>query len=225
MPLITFDFHNTLAHCDAWFELEVRTLPSVVLAAASGIVLDDETRVSVDAAYRRVREQVMATGIELDALASVLATYDALGIEVDREAATAAIDAAMRHALHDLQPVDGAVALVTQLHEDGYRLGIVSSAVYHPFLEWALAAFDIAHCFEFVVTSASAGYYKSSPAIYHHALGLASMRPHEAVHIGDSARWDVTTAASIGIGTVLLRTARIDRFANAADLLPPDLTL
>ena len=28
---ITFDFHNTLIHCDPWFELEVRTLPGAFL--------------------------------------------------------------------------------------------------------------------------------------------------------------------------------------------------
>jgi len=28
---ITFDFHNTLAACPEWFELEVRTLPSSFL--------------------------------------------------------------------------------------------------------------------------------------------------------------------------------------------------
>jgi tRNA (guanine37-N1)-methyltransferase len=225
VTLITFDFHNTLAHCNAWFDLEVRTLPIVVLERLPGLTVDDEMRTSVAAAYRRVREQVMATGDELDALASVLATLASLNIDIDRDTAVALIDEAMEQALHDLQPVDGAVALVKQLHEDGYRLGIVSSAIYHPFLEWALAAFGIDHCFEFVVTSASAGYYKSSPAIYQHALELASALPHEAVHVGDSVRWDVTTAASIGISTVLLKTARFDRFADAVDLLPPDLTL
>ncbi len=29
---ITFDFHNTLAECPEWFELEVRHLPSAYLA-------------------------------------------------------------------------------------------------------------------------------------------------------------------------------------------------
>nr|MBA2290299.1 hypothetical protein [Chloroflexia bacterium] len=37
MQIITFDFHNTVAHCDPWFELEIRTLPAAVLGRLADV--------------------------------------------------------------------------------------------------------------------------------------------------------------------------------------------
>jgi FMN phosphatase YigB (HAD superfamily) len=57
--------------------------------------------------------------------------------------------------------------------------------------------------FQHVVTSASCGIYKSDPGIYSYTLDLFSVSPENAVHIGDSHRFDVVSAASIGMQTIL----------------------
>ncbi|MGI8484997.1 MAG: tRNA (guanosine(37)-N1)-methyltransferase TrmD [Thermomicrobiales bacterium] len=228
MPLVTFDFHNTLAHCDSWFALEIRELPGAVLTAmldGTGDAPSPDVIADLTAHYRQLRQQVMASGIEIDAQTSVMATFGLIGIEADPVVVEHHIEQIMYASLHDLLPVLGARELVRALHERGFRLGVISSAVYHPFLEWSLERFGIAECFDFVVTSASAGFYKSSPKIYEYALDLAGVTPSLALHIGDSPRWDVTTASSVGMSTILLNMTQ-HRMVAAADeegLTAPDL--
>ena len=228
MPLVTFDFHNTIAHCDSWFALEVRELPGAVLQAMQDGTGDSPSPALIadmTAHYQQLRQQVMASGIEIDAQTSVMATFATMGIVADPVLVGHHIEQIMRTALHDLHPVPGSRELVRALHERGFRLGVISSAVFHPFLEWSLEQFGIAECFEFVITSASAGFYKSSPKIYEYALELADVAPLHALHIGDSPRWDVTTASSVGMSTILLNMAQHRMVVATAEegLTEPDL--
>lgn len=228
MTLITFDFHNTLASCDRWFQLEISLLAQEVYAALRSVHIPVDRLIPDDElvrAYREVRTAVIASGRERDALDSVMTTFSALDFEVEALDAALVIDRLMHEAMDDVAPIPGAPETVRALHADGFTLGVVSSAIYPPFLEWALDAFGISDCFDFIVTSASAGAYKSDPAIYHHALGIADVNAADAVHIGDSPRWDATTAREAGMRTVLLLTPTMDRYRDARDLTPPDLTL
>ena len=71
MPVITFDFHNTIANCDPWFDLEVRHLPSAVvdhLGLPDSALID---RASLDTAYAALRRRVISSGSEIDAFDSV----------------------------------------------------------------------------------------------------------------------------------------------------------
>jgi FMN phosphatase YigB (HAD superfamily) len=98
---------------------------------------------------------------------------------------------------------------------------VVSSAIYHPFLEWTLERFGILDAFEMVITSASCGFYKSRPEIYQHALDALSIAPDELVHIGDSLVYDVTTAGSLGVRTVWLNAESDGE--HGADMRVPTL--
>jgi FMN phosphatase YigB (HAD superfamily) len=118
------------------------------------------------------------------------------------------------------------VETVRALHDDGIRLGVVSSAVYHPFLEWSLEMFGIASAFTTVVTSASAGFYKSRPEIYRRAAEHLGVSPNRIVHVGDSLRFDVGGASRAGMGTVWLqhRERREDERKFSPDLTLSTLT-
>lgn len=231
MSLVTFDFHNTLAHCDTWFALEIRELPGAVLRAMHeerGGAADPDAIAALTASYRRLRESIMESGIEIDAHTCVMMTFAELEIEADPQQAEHLLARIMRAAMHDVRPVAGAPDLVRDLHAAGFHIGVVSSAVYHPFLEWCLARFGIAECIDFVITSASAGFYKSSTRIYEHALKTAGVAPTQAIHIGDSPRLDVTTAHHAGMATVLLRAEAIDPHVptpGSAEPATPDLVV
>ncbi|MGN6483420.1 MAG: HAD family hydrolase [Thermomicrobiales bacterium] len=228
MPLVTFDFHNTLAACDRWFQLEIARFAAEVYAALTPRHTPPH-RLLPEAdlihAYRTVRQGVIASGHEKDALASVMATFSALGIEADPLEAAHAIDRLMHEAADDIAPILGAPDAVHALQERCVTLAVVSSAIYPPFLDWTLEAFGIRDAFSAIVTSASAGVYKSNPAIYRHALDLTGFSPASAIHIGDSPRWDATTAKEAGMRTVLLASSVADRYRDERGLLPPDLTL
>jgi len=215
---VTLDFHNTLARCDSWFELEVRGLLSQFLewhAGETRLDLALGTRELAASTYREIRRSVVESGYELTAEACVAAGLERLGFQSTSADIDRGIEFLMRATLHDLAPVPGALELIGDLTRSGVRLGIVSSAVYHPFLEWSLEAFGIVGSFTSIVTSASAGYYKSRTEIYVHALEQLDADPSRAVHIGDSWRWDAGTAKLAGMKTVWLNAKRID-----ADVTP-----
>lgn len=217
MTLITFDFHNTIAHCDPWFELEIRTLPArVAETLAPGL---DPDRVTT--AYQVLRQEVKRTGIEVDAYTGVEAVLRGLGAIVSRDDIDVTVDRLMRQALAHAHAVPGVLAVIDGLVANGFRLGVVSSAVHHDFLEWTLDHIGVMSSFAFVLSSARAGYYKSHPEIYRQALRLGETDARDAVHIGDSLRWDVAGAAAVGLRTVWLD----HRDSNDAPDVLPTLTI
>jgi HAD superfamily hydrolase (TIGR01509 family) len=221
---ITFDFHNTIAQCDEWFDIEVRGLVSGFLRWKStdrGITFDSETLWSADEAYRQLRQSVREHGNELTAEACVATILDELNLAYSDEEIARGINELMLPALASTAPIPGAVETIRELKEAGVALGVVSSAVHHPFLLWTLERFGIGREFDDVTTSASAGFYKSRPEIYWSALTALGARPEESIHIGDSHRYDVGGARKAGMRTVLITTEHID-----PDVAPlPDLTL
>lgn len=216
---VTFDFHNTLAWCDDWFQLEIRTLVPALLRWHGGVAHDDSS--TADAAvelYRALRLEIIHHGHERDAVSCAMHVLDQLGIEIERDVVERGVADVMRDALGTSQPVPGVVDAVRQLADRGLRLGVISNAVYHPFLEWSLEKFEIADLFDVVVTSASAGYYKTRPELYHDTLARLGSNPTRTVHIGDSYRFDVLGARAAGMKTVWFDTGHEEGAGDAADL-------
>jgi len=222
---ITFDFHDTLASCDAWFQLEVRSLPSSVVrrmldrTLLSGAIPSED---EIDRTYRGLRAEIVGHGVEMDAVAGVEETLRRHGLDADRQTLARIIDDLMREALDDVRPKPGAIETVRALSAEGYALGVVSSAVHHRFLLWTLDAFAILPLFATVVTSASAGFYKSRPEIYRQALDDLGVDASFTCHVGDSLRWDHLMAKSLGMRTVLVSTGTLDLEPQQP---PPDLHL
>jgi len=236
---ITFDFHNTLASCPEWFELEVRHLPSSFLrwwSERDGRLLGPAILDEADARYRQLRREIIEHGNELTAEACLEQVFTAMQLHVsdmqlhvsdmqlhvsDEDVRSGVADL-MRGALAGTAPIRGAVATVREIHRAGVPIGIVSSAVFHPFLEWTLESFGIRDAFEVVITSASAGFYKSRAELYVHAAELLGATPEHMVHVGDSFRFDVGGASRAGMGTVWLQG---DRIESEDPSIQPDLVL
>jgi HAD superfamily hydrolase (TIGR01509 family) len=230
MPIraVTLDFHNTIARCDRWFALEVRELvPEVlrVLALEGSLPLDDGLHDRARAAYRALREGIVASGEERDALDCALATLAAIEIALPDTAVAETIDGLMREALVEATPMPGVVEAVRALKARGLRVGIVSSAVHHPLLDWTLAQFGIGDAFTTVITSASSGYYKSRPEIYHAALRGLGTDASETIHVGDSYRFDVLGARRAGMRAVWYASTEqaMTQADNEADATVADL--
>ena len=222
---ITFDFHNTLADCPEWFELEVRSLPSAYLtwhASQDAASYSEAVLTDADHRYRTLRREIMDHGNELTAEQSLRVIFDAMTIPAKDAEIEEGVAVLMHGAAAKARPIPGAVETVRAIAQAGVRLGVVSSAVYHPFLEWTLDEFGVKDAFASIVTSASAGYYKSRPEIYLHAAELLSAQPGHMVHVGDSLRFDVGGASRAGMGTVWLQYA--DKPGDGSDYVP-DLTV
>jgi HAD superfamily hydrolase (TIGR01509 family) len=222
---ITFDFHNTLAACPEWFELEVRTLPSAFLrwwTSREGSALASAVFTDADDRYRRLRRDIMEHGNELSAEACLDRVFSAMWLDVPVGTIETGVEQLMRDALAGASPIPGAAETVRDLHQSGVPIGVVSSAVYHPFLEWTLSSFGIRDAFRVVITSASAGFYKSRPEIFLHAARALGTDPERMVHVGDSLRFDVGGASRAGMGTVWLQR---DGAPAADETIFPDLTI
>ncbi|MFL5760567.1 MAG: HAD family hydrolase [Thermomicrobiales bacterium] len=221
---ITFDFHNTLAQADEWFEIEVNGLVSSFLRWRSldrGVTIDPETLWSADVAYRQLRHGIREHGNELKAEACVATILDELNIPFQEDEVERGVRALMVPALASTMPLPGAIETVRALKRAGVSLGVISSAVHHPFLIWTLDRFGIGGEFDVITTSASAGFYKSRPEIYWSALTALGADPKTSVHIGDSHQYDVDGARKAGMRTVLVSLSELDQ-----DIVPrPDLTL
>jgi FMN phosphatase YigB (HAD superfamily) len=202
---VTIDFHNTLIECDPWFFLEVKTLAAEYLRWQGNItgtspsedLLAEATRV-----YRTIRVDVIQSGRERDAVDCVEATLRIMRMPVNTTLVEQGVAELMRACVPSATPVEGAPELVHALHDAGVQLAVVSSAAYHPFLEWSLSTHHMLESFQAIITSASCGIYKSDPEIYRHTLGILGANPATTVHIGDSQRFDVASASQVGIGTV-----------------------
>jgi HAD superfamily hydrolase (TIGR01509 family) len=218
---ITFDFHETIAHCDQWFQLEVHRLPSALLtwwATESGQKLDLNLAAVADAAYRRLRLSIHRHGHELPAERCLFTIAESLNIPMTMPEIERGVHDLMRSALDSVTPVQGVIETIARLSNSGIGLGIVSSAVYHPYLLWTLQRFGIDHHFAWVTTSASAGYYKSRPEIYWQAIARLGATPASCVHVGDSLRFDVAGAKRAGLKVVWLNHSSSDAGPNQADL-------
>ncbi len=222
---ITFDFHNTLARCDRWFELEVRELvPAFLRWNARRIDGDAPSAAVLEAgrvAYAAIRVEVGRIGMEQDAVACLAAILPELGLAVPVEHIRRGVDELMAETFDDdVVPLPGVVETIRYLGDEGVRLGVVSSAVYSPFLLWSLDRFGILGQFCDVLTSADAGYYKSHPGIYETSARRLGAEPSAIVHVGDSFRFDVEGARSAGQRTVWLQGDR-----PVPDGIPADLTV
>jgi putative hydrolase of the HAD superfamily len=204
---VTFDFHNTLARCDEWFQLEVHDLLPAFLdwrARVTGRAVTGAERECSYRLYRRIRERVMASGEERDAESCLRDVLDEMDIDVPGCELSRGLEELFRSTLTSTSPQPGAVDAIRDLHALGVQLAVVSSAAYHPFLEWTLAKFGIAGCFEALLTSASTGHYKSTQRIYEIAADSLARDPRHCIHIGDSPQFDVESAREAGMRTVLV---------------------
>ena len=220
---VTIDFHDTLFHCDEWFELEVRHLPARYLdwhGLRNGVEITDDLRGRVTAEYRALRLSIIECGIEIDATENVLRVCQALDLEAVRADVSSAVDELMSETLATARPRAGAMELVEALKLAGIPVGIVSNAIHQPFLEWAVEAAGMTTHFNSVLTSARAGYYKSRPEIYWQAAQELGVEPNEVIHIGDSPRFDVAGAARAG-----MRTVWLDLSQELPGDCTPDLTI
>ena len=224
---ITFDFHNTLVHCDEWFELEVRELPMAFArwheAHHGPLGMNGETA-GLGETYRSLRRAIIDHGHELTAERSLEVVFGQAGMQIDREILDTGVRQLMTQALEHAHEVPGAVHTVRELARRDIPIGVVSSAVYHPFLEWALERLEIGHLFGVIVTSASCGYYKSKPEIYWHALDALDADPAASLHVGDSLRFDVAGASRAGMRTVWLDHGSADLPEVEPDLAVTTLT-
>ena len=122
-------------------------------------------------------------------------------------------------AIFDARPI-----ILETLKKRGVVLGVISN--WDSRLISTLENIGIARFFDFILPSAVVGSAKPDKKIFEEALRRSGVAPHEACHIGDEMRTDVTGAEGVGIHPILLdRDKRFDlagvtRVASFLELNP-----
>jgi len=203
---VLFDFHNTLATCDGWLELEIQTLPALTIEelVRRGSLSQSECRRRGEAVarFKALRQEVRLSGIELSAIEGTRQVLVSMGFDlpvVEVEAVVAALEEAL---LPEVEVVEGAGEVLAALKGEGYRLGVVSSAGYPRFVEMSLEVLGLRSFFTAVVTSAGEGIYKSDPELFVRAVRYLDVEPRQAVHVGDHPVYDVKSAKAAGLSAI-----------------------
>ncbi|MDQ3928179.1 MAG: HAD-IA family hydrolase, partial [Chloroflexota bacterium] len=145
---------------------------------------------------------VRESGIELSAVEGARRVLESMRISVPLAQLEDVVAELEHECLAQVRVIEGAGVALSRLREEGYRLGIVSSAGYPPFVEMALEALGLRTFFSEVLTSAGEGIYKSNREIYRRASSRLGATPREAVHVGDHALYDVRAARAAGLSTI-----------------------
>lgn len=116
---------------------------------------------------------------------------------------------------HCITPISGARDLIYGLKDMGLEIIIATNPIYpetaiRQRMSWANLPLDddLYH----LITSADTMHFaKPDPAYYAEILGRVGIEPDEAIMIGDSIRNDITPARSIGIRTIQIKNADLDK--------------
>ena len=224
---VLFDFAHTLVDCDAWFDLEIRTLVRdtfAELGRRGALHLDDERLGRAEAAFVRVRREAKEAETEAEAVVSLRRVLTEIGIDgLPGGVLDGAVAAVQRGCLASVAARPGAAVAITALRARGIRLGVVSNAAYAPFVDWALERCGLAADFEVVLTSAAAGWRKPRPEIFWRALTGLGVRPSEAAYVGDYHPYDVVGARAAGLRSIWLPSVRSPVAGLTADAIIADL--
>ncbi len=122
---------------------------------------------------------------------------------------------------------DDVVPAIDDLRDRGFRLAVVSN--WDSRLPLLLERLGLSERFEFILTSAEAGFSKPHPDIFLQARRRLDLPREDVVHVGDSLEEDVDGAQAAGIRAVLLDRdgrwpERPDAIRALTDLLTPSRT-
>lgn len=110
-------------------------------------------------------------------------------------------------------------AVLDQLKNSGYRLGIISNWSWH--LDDLCKYHNIAQYFDQIIISARVGCSKPNPVIFQTALEKMQADPAKTMHIGDTYRADVLGAWSQGMSALWIdRRNEAALFEKSAPLTP-----
>ena len=191
---VIFDLDNTL--------VDFMKMKREAVNAAIHSMIDAGLRLTPEEVQERIDAIYKERGIEFQNVFDQL-LYDIFQ-KVDYKILSAGIIAYRRAREAALVPYPHVNITLVELLKRGLKLAVVSDA---PGREaWLrLCYLNFHHIFDSVVTFEDTGERKPSPAPFRKVLTLLSIKPHEALMVGDWPERDMVGAAAVGMTTVFAR--------------------
>ena len=117
-----------------------------------------------------------------------------------------------------------APSTLRKLEQDGYRMGLISNAGDDQDVHQLIRRFEIAHYFDFILTSAQCSYRKPHPRIFELAIANWYFLPSETVMVGDNLDADIRGAKGAGLYGVWIRR-RAGSSSEDEPRVQPDATI
>lgn len=202
---VFFDFYNTLAThhpprekawADACRELGIRVETKALfqsLPAADMYWRNENSRSPID---KRPPEEKINFYAEY-----ATRILRGAGVEVDRETALSIL-AKLRQHNWTYRAYDDTLPTLKELHDRGLVMGLISNVAQD--MEPVYTELGLQPYLAFKVTSSEVGCDKPRPEIFQAALSKASVRPEEALYVGDQYELDIIGARGVGMRAVLI---------------------
>jgi len=119
---------------------------------------------------------------------------------------------------------EDAAPTLRRLEQDGYRMGLISNAGDDQDVHQLIRRFEIAHYFDFILTSAQCSYRKPHQRIFELAIANWYFLPSETVMVGDNLDADIRGAKSAGLYGVWI-SRRAGSSSEDEPRVQPDATI
>ncbi|HJW90897.1 MAG TPA: HAD family hydrolase [Anaerolineales bacterium] len=227
---LLFDLGNTLYYFEgAWTEIYSQANGELMHSLKqAGLMLDEarflaEFRERLDSYYSE-RESEFIEHTTAYVLGALLAEHGYPQIEpsVVRSALRSMYSVSQAH----WQVEQEALPILSNLHAQGYRLGLVSNAADDEDVQVLVDKGGLRPVVEVIVSSAAVGIRKPSPKIFEQALNSLGVPASRAAMIGDSLGADILGAKNAGMFSIWI-TRRAEAPANQAhaETIHPDATI
>jgi putative hydrolase of the HAD superfamily len=129
---------------------------------------------------------------------------DAMNVHPGPKQIAKSIEIRMKYIRQALQPMPGATATLSQLKNQGYKLGLVSNCSIEIPILWHETAF--ANFIDTPIFSGRVRLRKPDPRIYHLACERLDVTPEDCLYVADGEDHELAAAAKVGLHPVLIRT-------------------
>lgn len=102
------------------------------------------------------------------------------------------------------KPRAGAKSLLKSLHEQQYKIGLLSNAPFHQGIRHLLDTYDLTPFFNIIATSAQIGFCKPDSRTFEFVLEKIASSPQQSVMIGDDLKNDIYGAQQLGMKAILV---------------------
>ena len=236
-PLIhglIFDFDNTLAHLTRPHDelLEEGARQAEQFMRSTDMTLPEDFWQNIMEARRfseEKSEEEMEEHIANDAMSFLLQFFGYPASQMDPAVLTRAVDLFYAPEMTAWAPADGALALLQQLHADGYKLALVANYNCDRAFQRTIDYLGFRPYLDVVIASASVEYRKPDEKLFQLVLDRWDVLPYEVITVGDSLAHDIKGGLDLGTLTVQSlqpTTAQVEHDnTQVAEQVKPDATI